>query len=360
MSNPALIDPPAAEVPTPVAEVSPPPAEPSPTATTTGPLADLILVRLLPAKKSLGIKEITNAISGMFRRVPTADEINETVAALKRAGLIAEGKAQLLTDAGRTQALAYLGIATLPPKANWGTVKAKYLVSKALGLSSTDKAVDARKLAALLLKQKLDLPVGTPNTPSSVFEAIACRLLGYPYHISLKAVIPAVISERNQIEPPLTAENLPTVGVRVLLGTTKSGVEGLRAVALAALTNGDRSSLIAVPDPQSKPTMQPESEPFDLEAFANTVKTVARDCPTGRFGDEKVFVSHVWRLLKNEPRFAPLGLAGFKEKLIEAARANLITLSRADLYQIHQPADLDESEILFANTVFHFIQVEKT
>jgi hypothetical protein len=120
-------------------------------------------------------------------------------------------------------------------------------------------------------------------------------------------------------------------------------MEGLRAVALAALTTAN-----AIPD-----------EPFDLDTFANTVKAVARTCPTGRFGDNKVFISHVWRQLQDQPQIAPLGLAGFKQKLVEANRENLLTLSRADLVQLMDPADVRESETAYLNAAFHFILVEK-
>src|SRR5205814_1644503 len=103
----------------------------------------------------------------------------------------------------------------------------------------------------------------------------------------------------------------------------------------------------------------PAAEDFDREAFANTVTAAARTCPTGRFGGNKVFISHVWRQLADEPRFAPLGLDGFKQKLVEANRGNLLTLSRADLVQVMDPADVRESETAYLNAVFHFVLVEK-
>ena len=89
------------------------------------------------------------------------------------------------------------------------------------------------------------------------------------------------------------------------------------------------------------------------------MKSEARTCPTGRFGDNKVFISHVWRQLKDEAQFAPLGLTGFKEKLIEANREKLLALSRADMYEVLPPDDLDASETTHLGTVYHFILVEK-
>lgn len=328
-----------------------PPATPAVPLPPAGTLADLVLVRLLRAKASMTPKKLRDDIASLFRRPPSAEQAGEAIAALRAAGLVTP-KGQQLTDAGRARALAYLGVTEFPPRTNWGTVKAKYLVPKALGLSPTSaddaKLVgDAGKLAAFLLKRKLDLPVGTPHSLGGVFEALACRFLGFPDHVSLKTVVPAVISREMKYDPPLTSADLPKVGPRLLLGATRSGVEGLRTVALAALATAE-----ATPPADS-------SEPFDLEAFANTVQAVAHTSPTGRFGDNKVFISHLWRQLQDQPQIAPLGLDGFKQRLVEANRENLLTLSRADLVQVMDPADVRESETAYLNAVFHFVLVEK-
>jgi hypothetical protein len=100
-------------------------------------------------------------------------------------------------------------------------------------------------------------------------------------------------------------------------------------------------------------------EEFDLAAFARTVQAAARDCPTGRFGDNKVFINHVWRRLSEEPRFAGMNLNEFKRRLTEANTANMLTLSRADLVSVMDPEDVRESETPYLNAVFHFILIER-
>ena len=62
---------------------------------------------------------------------------------------------------------------------------------------------------------------------------------------------------------------------------------------------------------------------------------------------------------RDEPRFAPLGLGRVQGELVEANRADLLTLSRADLVQVMDPADVRESETTYLNAVFHFVLVEK-
>jgi hypothetical protein len=332
-----------------------PPAAPAPAAP-TGPLADLILVRLLPAKTAVSQKKLRADLAPLFHRPPSAEQVADAIGALQSAGLLAL-KGVPLTDAGRGRALAYLGITDVPPNANWGTVKSKYLVPKALGLSpasATNAKVlgDAKRLASLLLRRKFDLPAGTPNTLPGVFEALACRLLGFPDHLTLKAAMPAVISREKGYDPPLTRETLMTVGPRLLLDTPKSGVAGLRAQLLAGWADRDP---VAAPTPEAAPP----NEPFDLEMFANTVRAAARGCPTGRFGANKVFINHVWRELQDQPQIAPLGLDGFKDKLVEANRENRLTLSRADMSETLPPDDLDASETRYLNAAYHFILTAK-
>jgi hypothetical protein len=322
----------------------PPPSAPL---APTDPLADLILVRLLPAKKSLSPKALREDVGVFFRRPPTADHVAETVAALRAAGLITP-KGQRATDAGRVRARGYLGVGKLPPRANWGTLKAKYLVPKALGLpANSDEAraaADPKTLAPLLLKRKFGLPARTPLTLSRVFDALACQLLGFPEADSLKDLRAAVISKKLGGDLPLTGEQLTEDGARLLLGTRARGANGFRAVALAGFADG-------------KPA--PAAGALALTTFAGAVKAAARACPTGRFGDNKVFISHVWKRLANDPRFAPLGLTGFKARLVEAHRADLLTLSRADLVQLMDPADVSESETPYLNAAFHFVLLEK-
>lgn len=315
-------------------------------------LPDLILLRLLPAKQSVAPKRLRADLAVFFGHPPTAGRIAEAVAALRAEGFVT-AKGQQATGEGRARALQYLGVDSLPPRAHWGTVKAKYLVPRALGLPLDAGAVrDGKKLAAHLLKRKLALPVATGDTLNAVFEAIACRALGFRDHATLKSLVPLLLAKEMGSDAVLDMSDAEKVVPRVLLRTGPNGANGLRASALGGWADGT--------DVPPAPDTEPEAieEPFDLEMFANTVKKVARTCPTGRFGGYKVFISHVWDQLRDEPRFARLGLAGFKARLVEANRANLLTLSRADLVQLMDPADVRASETTYLTATFHFILVE--
>ena len=99
------------------------------------------------------------------------------------------------------------------------------------------------------------------------------------------------------------------------------------------------------------------SPELDLPAFAERVKAAARDCPTGRFGDNKVFIAHVWKASSRIPRFATMDLDAFKERLAEANNARLLDLSRADLVQAMDPDDVRQSEVHYLNATFHFVRI---
>jgi hypothetical protein len=110
--------------------------------------------------------------------------------------------------------------------------------------------------------------------------------------------------------------------------------------------------------PQSVPSSHTSARPrVNLRSFAEQVKSTARDCPTGRFDDNKVFIAHVWKALQVEPAFWTMELDTFKEHLAEANNARLLDLSRADLVQAMDPDDVRQSEVHYLNATFHFIRI---
>jgi hypothetical protein len=93
--------------------------------------------------------------------------------------------------------------------------------------------------------------------------------------------------------------------------------------------------------------------------FAEAVLRAADAVVDGWFGDRKVFVSAVWDQLRRDPRWAGLGLAGFKAELVAAHRAGALTLARADLVAAMDPALVAASEIAVDGASFHFVVKER-
>ena len=319
---------------------------------TTDPLADLILVRLLmPGKKAPAASAIHKDLAPLFRGGLTKERVADTLNELRSAGMLPP-KGQVLTDAGRSRALAYIGLAELPPKCNWGAIKAKFLVPNALGLKPWSEAEVARvgtadKLAAWLIKAKYGLPVSADSL-SGVLEALVCKLAGFPRCSSLKELTATVISRELQADPPLPVKDAAKLAPRLLLGAAKPGLDGYRMKVL----NGSYEDRV---DP--KPAHSGVST--DLQTFADHLNASATSSPTGWSGDDLVLISHVWNHVHRRPEFQSLDLPAFKMKLLEANRARLLTLSRADLAQALDPHDVSESETSYLNSVFHFIKIRK-
>jgi hypothetical protein len=330
------------------------------TATTAGPTTaptslagDLLLARLLPpTKRPPGATRVRADWARFFREAPSDDLWQDTLDGLAHSGLL-EARPLRLTGAGRSRALSFLGVSELPPRCDWGTIQAKFLVPKALGLAPTSQEVFKRvqkeeNLAALLLKRRFSLALGPSPSFGEALEALACRELGFPEATRLDEVKRLVLSRKVGSEEGLDADALKKALPRVLLGAKAGGIRGLRSALLDGWADG------AVPAVEQLP-----AEEFDLPAFARTVQAAARDCPTGRFGDNKVFISHLWRHLRHEPGFPAMDLPTFKRRLTEANNARLLTLSRADLVEVMPPADVEESLTPYLNGTFHFVLVER-
>jgi hypothetical protein len=345
-------------------------AAPPPDTAASTPLdlgAELILVRLLvPLKQPPAPSKIRADLAKFFASSPTADQVRSWIDRLRTAGYLAERRAEL-TPTGRERALAFLGTSELPAKFNWQTLQARYLLPRALGfapgVTGTQRTLSRQEgLAALLLARKFDLQL--PGIPSlgAVLQALVCRELGFPDQTTLAEVQTQILNRLVQATEPLRSEQLNKQVPRVLLGTKRSGVAALRDLALARL--GSQAS--SVPESPSAQVSQQravneetevatEADEFDLGVFAQTVLAIARDCPDGRFGDNKVFINHLWRYLATEPTFAGMDYPTFQRRLLEAHQADLLTLTRADLVSVMPPEDVRESEIQYLNATFHLL-----
>lgn len=96
--------------------------------------------------------------------------------------------------------------------------------------------------------------------------------------------------------------------------------------------------------------------PADDRAFAARVLAAARASKTGRFGRDKVFISHVAQQLVREG-VAIGDVDAFKARLVAVHRADLLTLHRADLVEAMSASDVDESETRYRTATFHFVNI---
>jgi hypothetical protein len=321
-------------------------------------VGDIILVRLLTAgKKPTTPSELRKGLEPFFAHSPDAEQWQAHVSDLVSAGMLTT-RPYRLTETGRMYALGFLGLEALPKGMTWKTIQSRYLVPKALGVSTnteTAKQVsEAEGLRAYLLRDNYQLPVGTGASLTRVISALAFKELKFPDETNLAGLKAAALSRLlgsgNKLKMKEIEKQLP----KKVLNANRSGADSLREAILRRWLNGSAEPEQEAFDKEAQP---PKATAFDLPAFAATVVAAARDCPTGRFGENKVFINHVWRHLRHEPGVPQLDLADFKARLAEANHAGLLQLSRADLVQVMDPADVGDSETHYLNAVFHFVLI---
>jgi hypothetical protein len=347
----------------------------------------LILVRLLATGKPPVKSDFDKALK---RYLPAqqgagqggwSEQLGQTLAGLERDGLI-EAKPYRLTDAGREQAARFLGLMAPPANAKWPTLRDRYLVARALGIDPADKELlkkvgSSDGVRAAVLVRHFQLPGSPVPSESRVMHLLAWRQL----------------REAHDLEIPLTQD----ISHKAILGATLlKGQHAKEPVKLLAaqVTRADNTDIAKVrdavirqwlaareavepPPPSVSPSLPSSpaassvspSPPFDLTTFAARVQELARSAATGRFGDNKVFLSHVWDRFIDQPQDASdrnghgpspgMTRAEFDRHLVEANRQNLLTLSRADLVSAMDPGDVEASEIRLPHSTFHFVRTDR-
>lgn len=96
---------------------------------------------------------------------------------------------------------------------------------------------------------------------------------------------------------------------------------------------------------------------FDLVTFAAQVIEAAQRTETGRFGDDRVFISHVWRQFEQEHKPAGMDLEAFKRRLVEANQGRFLSLAQAAGARKREGKDVEESETSHGADTFHLVRL---
>jgi hypothetical protein len=314
--------------------------------------ADLLLVRMALPKPQP--KKVRDDVGKLLGGPMSSAEFEHLRNELALAGFLAKGKRKTftLTDAGRERALRLLGVTEIPARATWSTVISKYLFPQAAGLpaSAAAKLDSGDKLAAFVLKRKYGLAAGAGSTVKQVLEAIVCKEVRRPEDTTLNGLLCAVLSGL------MGSERLTKEKLAQQLPLFETGLPAVKAEAVRRKLVRD---WLAGAEAPPQPAAARREEPFDLAAFAATVRALAAHSPPqDRFHDNKVFIAPLWRATQRETNFPRLSLPEFKRRLVEANSQNLLHLSRADLVQAMDPALVAESETAYLNAMFHFVLLE--
>lgn len=333
------------------------------------PAADLIRVRLLATgSKPPSRAEISKSLAPFFEHRCSPAEwksvFEEALDWLVQQGDVA-AKPLALTESGRARALAFLGSSELPARIRWPALRDTWLVAKALNapvesVKDRQRLKEADGLRAFVLKKTYELPLEGCPTLKQAVDALAWNQLGIATDrpLTLAALIEELLGRLVESPVRLKKEQLQRQIPAKLLGAAKPDAADLRLAAIRRLLNADERRE-AVENNGATP-FPARTEQFDLSAFSHQVREAARQSRTGHFGENKVFISHVWNWLQNQRTFQSMDESQFKERLVEANRAGFLSLSRADLVEAMDPADLANSETRHLNAAFHFVQVPET
>jgi hypothetical protein len=109
---------------------------------------------------------------------------------------------------------------------------------------------------------------------------------------------------------------------------------------------------------RNKSQTEPRPQSTDLNHFAKVVMEAAHRTRDGWVGN-KVFISRVWTEIQNQGGLEGISFDAFKGQLVQANRARLISLSRADLAPFMDQQDVLASEIRHMEATFHFLVVDQ-
>jgi hypothetical protein len=319
-------------------------------------LAGLLLVArlLVPAKKAPTAASVQKNLAPLFTHRMSAAEWNELFKqALARqiaAGHVIQ-KPLALTELGRGFALSYWQIERIPPKITWNALCKQHLVPRVLGLprQSSGKALTQASLVAAVLKSRRGLPAEVALTTTGIVAALAWKQLGIdstapftPQGV-VERLLPKSARKRSAAEVvnQLARVELETTGKDLFEGALRQWIMG--GPSGTSRETGSGTAAIAADDPRQ---------------FSERVRLAAKQCPTGRFGGDKIFISHVWKQFTVPETPSPLPLAEFKDRLVEAHRAGLLELSRADLVERMDPVDVSQSETRYLDARFHFVRLD--
>jgi hypothetical protein len=285
--------------------------------------------------------------------------LDESLAALESKGLVRQTarKGLLLTKEGRAQGLTFLGMERLPKGLDWKKLRLTHLTAHALQLpaSSAGRLGKADDLRAVLVQKQLGLAgVGT-RTLKQVRDELCWKQLGVetdkPFTLAAvqSFLLGQVLQASREVKPSQAMQQLAARSV----GARRMDAESLRVAALQSwlIPSAEPARSSGLPR-ASEPTAQ-ASRPAEegLHAFAERVLHIARGSASGRFGNDRVFISHVWRAMRGQG----LDEHSFKNRLVEANQKRLLSLSRADMVELMDPADVAASEIHHLGSTFHFI-----
>lgn len=365
---------------------------------------DLVLLRVAtaPATRADLQRDLAPLVAPKIPGTAFRRAAEQAITVLIGRNAISEHRGRLTaSDGGVMAASALLAPAKAIP-GDWAAMRAA-LALRAIAISSaasnvTKAATRPEGLAALMLQKHFGLPAEKALSPTSLRSELAVVALERAFGNKIKTGLgkgsglpgkagrilagqlfkqPREVSTDGKLAVLLAAE---------IYGAPDSSLEGLTLALLRRLTtapstdtaiksldkrlprpsptaDNDATPLPPVTTvPSSQPLLAPDATHTparpDMPEFASAVVSAARPVSEGWPGNRKAFISLVWNAIRNTRPEWELSEIAFKSMLAEAHRTGFVVLAGADLKDKCDLKELEDSKILYKNTVWHFVRVE--
>lgn len=339
----------------------------------------LVLARLATTSKPPSVKKLEQDLFAFVESRLSRHEWSSCLArrlrALRAAREIDERRAP--TSRGLSRLREALSVETLPGQ--WSKIWRALMPALALQVPPTRWADVASpdKLRARLIRQEHELALRETPTLAQAVDAQIWRALGLDETgpLTLNKLRRAVLEQT--LGSPLRAKSVDTVEAGHWLATAAAGTttRDIATIRRALVSRwlfeeeppappATRAEPVAAepvaaePTPRRPKTRAPSGTRPSLKRWAQRVQALAQATPSGRYGEERVFIASVWGAVKAETSLCTSSISAFKDRLLEANRAGLLRLHRADLVSAMDERLVRESEIQHFNATFHFIEID--
>jgi hypothetical protein len=363
-------------------------SEPSPASEPDG-IAMLLLVRVAcegGATRAEIVKDLAPLFAHKLSPAEWRQAAEQASADLLVQGLATEKRGRLtVTQQGASLSQRYLGSQT--SDAEWPVVRDLMLVAKALGLESEPPArlkslARPEALSAMIVQQAFGLPIKKNEQPARLRARLALLALERAFGNKIKAGMGSGAGlsakagrtlagqlSRNPRDFPTDAKLIAELASEQV-DAPRADLDQLRLALLKRLgtraletrraAGAEVKRAFVVPPPAKTPVAANDAPPLrpDMAQFARTVHDAARACADGWPGNRKAYISKVWDAVRSTTPQWGLSEIEFKCMLAEAHRSGEVVLANADLKDKKNITQLENSAILYKNTVWHFVRVE--
>ena len=356
-------------------------------------LDELVLARIAcsgGASRAQIVRDLGPLMGGKLSSAQWKTAADTALARLMMNGQLRDARGRLrLTEQGEAAVAGYFGEKEAHAR-TWHDQRDIWLVAKALGVDASKPALRSALLrpdglSALVVQQAFGLAVRQALSPSKLRAALALVALerafgdnvseGLGRGSALSAKAGRVLAGQLLHKP----RELPTdTRLVAALCADQAGVqrfdaEALRLAVLRRLASVD---VLVGQQPAAKPALRavresttpapniltPQAEETPqrpgLALFSAGVLSAARARAEGWPGARKAFISRVWDAIRTSHPEWGLSEIDFKDMLTGAHRAGQLVLAGADLKNKQNIKELEDSAILYKNTVWHYVRVE--